>query len=452
MGLFHSPSVVTQNLVLYYDFVNQNTLRPFNNLINPGTWTLGTGGVTGFSLNGTSSENQRVFRNDPWGNQNIVWEAYNTDIGFDDDGGWNGSNINIDRTKKYRFSVWVNRTVRGNGPFYFGTSSNGGILNAITGALDTNPYFIYTESASILPTDQWVLVVGHVLPVGTSLVGRDENSGIYNISGVRIAQTFNDFIWNNDTTVSSLRTYLYYSTDSSTMQRWIYPRIDLIDGTEPTIAQLIENRPNTLKDLSGNNNDGYFVSVPSYSSGGLNLDGVNDSLMTKIPITSFPALSSWSMSVWAKPTSLPANLNNGVILGAAYYSGAGILWRTDAGVFTVFGFVRGMDGSRNTSVYNCSINSTYNFTLVNDRVANRLTLYVNGLEHSWSVASTQEYDPSLITTAGNIGISKNQIYGGGNETYTYFPGTVYNAQLYNKALSAIEVSQNFNTLRGRYGL
>jgi hypothetical protein len=34
----------------------------------------------------------------------------------------------------------------------------------------------------------------------------------------------------------------------------------------------------------------------------------------------------------------------------------------------------------------------------------------------------------------------------------FFNGNVGNVQIYNRALSATEVQQNFNALRGRYGI
>lgn len=40
----------------------------------------------------------------------------------------------------------------------------------------------------------------------------------------------------------------------------------------------------------------------------------------------------------------------------------------------------------------------------------------------------------------------------GNGTDSYFNGNIYSTKLYNRALSAAEISQNFNALRGRYGI
>jgi hypothetical protein len=46
-------------------------------------------------------------------------------------------------------------------------------------------------------------------------------------------------------------------------------------------------------------------------------------------------------------------------------------------------------------------------------------------------------------------------YGGSSPVWTTpfgFLGNIYNTMLYNRALTALEVLQNFNALRGRYGI
>jgi hypothetical protein len=90
--------------------------------------------------------------------------------------------------------------------------------------------------------------------------------------------------------------------------------------------------------------------------------------------------------------------------------------------------------------------------LTNDYFNGTLNLYVNGVLFSSVATATQQYNASVIGDAGNIGVNKPQIDGGGSNVYTYFTGTVYSASIYSKALTEAEVHQNFNALRGRYGL
>jgi hypothetical protein len=67
-------------------------------------------------------------------------------------------------------------------------------------------------------------------------------------------------------------------------------------------------------------------------------------------------------------------------------------------------------------------------------------IYVNGV-----LESTTARSGTITAGAKNIGSSS----GGGSE---YFNGTIDNVKIYNRALSAAEVQQNFNALRGRYGI
>lgn len=176
------------------------------------------------------------------------------------------------------------------------------------------------------------------------------------------------------------------------------------------------------------------------------------SLMSTYPVTITDSLTDYTYSIWAKFTSLPTNNKNGVLIGAAYYSGTGIYWEVNSGVITVYGFVRGSDAAISTVPQQVNVNQVYNFTVVNQKQGNTFRIYINGSLVSTVTGSVNSYDGSLITTAGNIGISKNQVFGGGSETYVYFPGEVYCATVYTRALSASEVKQNFNALRSRYGL
>jgi hypothetical protein len=209
------------------------------NLIDPLTWKEGQGNVADFgTINGGTNENYRIYGQDPWGIRSIIWEA-RPGPERDADGGWEGFNFSIDNTKLYRFSVWVNRKILGtDGRFYFGTRGIGtvngvGMLDGAT--TEGNPYFF---SSRILPVDEWILVVGHVFPHSYSGVLHSE-SGRYFLNGTKITTGHRDFKWLPTSTSSRHRSYLYYTTDTSVRQQWIYPRVDVIDGTEPSIQDLL---------------------------------------------------------------------------------------------------------------------------------------------------------------------------------------------------------------------
>ena len=89
----------------------------------------------GLTLNGSNDENRFVYDLDPFGKSIIVWQCVN-DAANDDDGGWN-SNVPIDNTKKYRFSIWAKRSVAGNGSFFMGCGS----VESVAGVTQGNPYW-----------------------------------------------------------------------------------------------------------------------------------------------------------------------------------------------------------------------------------------------------------------------------------------------------------------------
>ena len=78
------------------------------NILDPYSWTTGSGGIGSFSQNGNTGENERVVGTDPWGNSAIVWETRASGDG-NADGGWNHSSFSIDNTKLYRINLFLVR-------------------------------------------------------------------------------------------------------------------------------------------------------------------------------------------------------------------------------------------------------------------------------------------------------------------------------------------------------
>jgi hypothetical protein len=204
------------------------------NLLDVSTWTAGSGSVTNFTANGSAAESVRFVAADPYGETTVVWEC-RPDSVSGADGGWNGAHVPIDNTKKYQFSVWVMRSVLGNGHFYLGcaglqNTTNIGVLNRSNGAVNTNPYFeVNTSWTKWGTTGVWYQVIGHVWPVGSGTGAVDSRTGIYNSAGTKETSIPIDFVWNANTTNTYLRSYLYYSTNTSTRQRMCYPRIIQVD-------------------------------------------------------------------------------------------------------------------------------------------------------------------------------------------------------------------------------
>lgn len=233
-----------------YDVNNQPSFQLAPSLINMSSWTVGTGSVTGYTVNGDG--NSRIVDSTPYGDLGVVWDVTNQDSASDADGGWNPSSypFTVDQTKTYRFSVWMRRKVVGNGSSYLGLNAldsggtNIGVLNRTNGITNTNPYFV---STSWWGTNRpWYLVVGHVWPAGSGTGAVHADTAIYDTNGVKIT-TASDFVWQNTAGMKTgLRSYLYYSTDTSTNQQFYDPRIDVLTGTYPSIQNLLTTNPASM--------------------------------------------------------------------------------------------------------------------------------------------------------------------------------------------------------------
>jgi hypothetical protein len=210
-------------------------------------WTVGTGSLGSWSQYGSTAENSRVEDLDPWGRSTILWNCIPAGTSPNNsDGGFYSPEEAIDKTKLYRLSVWANRKTLGtDGNMYLGIypSSAVNFLYADTAA--TNPYFwTYGPDATRTP-DDWFLIVGHVFPY-TTAIGSSVHpesgqyypaTGVFNESPETSSRT--DYRWKSTSTVARIRCILYGDEAGTTRLSYIYPRIDLVDGTEPTIADLL---------------------------------------------------------------------------------------------------------------------------------------------------------------------------------------------------------------------
>jgi len=190
----------------------------------------------------------------------------------------------------------------------------------------------------------------------------------------------------------------------------------------------------TWTDLSGNGNNGTLVNGPTYSNaagGALVFDGTDDYITTnyRFPTGNLPK----SFSVWFKINS---TTDRGWIVagGSDTSSQAFGLFRGGGGADLLF---HG-NGAAFDMTFNVAQNTTdwYNVTISYD--GSVVSGYVNGqLDVTKSVA--------LATSSATVHLGRRK-----NATDP-FEGNISVFQVYNRALSAAEVAQNYDALRVRYG-
>jgi hypothetical protein len=199
-------------------------------------------------------------------------------------------------------------------------------------------------------------------------------------------------------------------------------------------------------DKSGFNNNGTLTNGPTFNSangGSIVFDGTNDYVV----INNFPNLpvgnQSRTVNIWfyTNSTTWDENVNNLFFYGTP--GPVGTAFGID------FGFYPQMEiytwgGLGKDIVFNTTFPQIgWSNILVTYDGATTIKIYENG----------NQTQTLLLSTSCNTG-NTNVWIGSITPSYQswYFDGRVALTHLYNRALSAQEVSQNFNALRGRFGI
>ena len=183
----------------------------------------------------------------------------------------------------------------------------------------------------------------------------------------------------------------------------------------------------TWNDISGNGNNGTLTNGPTFNSedyGSIVFDGVDD----YINLQTYPNfMSAATFNVWVMKTQLKNN--------AGVYSFKGCMLQFDNDAIRFW-----FDVSKGNIVYmfTPTLNQWYNITVTQEDYLNKI--YVNS---SLSLTTTTQFP------LHNGSYVKKEI---GKYNTRYFLGNIPIIQVYDRTLSAAEVQQNFNALRGRYGI
>jgi hypothetical protein len=192
----------------------------------------------------------------------------------------------------------------------------------------------------------------------------------------------------------------------------------------------------TWRDLSGNGNNGTLTNGPTYNStngGSIVFDGLNDYVDIGVKGTLNP--STITVSAWMKPES---SLSSKYIIRNRTY-GWGILI-TDSMKLATFVYTNSSVSSAYTS--DITLSSLYYNTVFTFSNSN-LNVYLNGTLLN-----------SVTTPSNSIYYVENYVAVGrdANADVSYFLGNISQVSVYNRALTAAEILQNYNATKGRYGL
>jgi len=212
----------------------------------------------------------------------------------------------------------------------------------------------------------------------------------------------------------------------------------------------------TWRDLSGNNR-----SVTMYNAGGTtytsNPSGPAAFAQSKLGEFTFDGVNDWgkmatsitvgsdvTVSVWVKLTDTldrgllshcsggPVGLGYGINSGKMHYKYYTTSWQTTSGTTSV------NDGNWKNLVWS--------------KTGTSMIMYINGVQ-DYSVTLTGSVTGVLICIGSYWGPCNSDSYGAGTDSYgSVFAGTLASMMIQTTTLTAAEVLQNFNALRGRFGV
>lgn len=201
-------------------------------------------------------------------------------------------------------------------------------------------------------------------------------------------------------------------------------------------------------DLSGNKYNGTLTNGPSFNSGNsgyISFDGSNDYVtLGDQSVLGFTggifSVDAWIYipSSWTAGSQYPNLISKGATAGWDTNGWSLFVFRNWSGPYA---WGCGMRNGANTTIVargSCASDTYLNVIMTMD--GSTVRLYENG---------------SLITSGSQTvspGSNSTPVYIGADVNLQCFPGRVSICRLYNKTLSATEVSQNFNANRKRFGI
>ncbi|WP_285060241.1 tail fiber protein [Pedobacter ginsengisoli] len=257
------------------------------NLLDMTGWTVGSGTSGIFNIAGSSTESVREWGTGPDGKNVVVWKAIPSG-NSSNDGGWNTQTFPVIHTNKYRYTIWLKKSNSANGSSYFGC----GTISTLAGVTSSNPYFW----AGDLPLlNKWYLLVAYIH--GSNDTSTVHEGGIYDGATGSKVRSIADFKFLPTAVSNYHRTFLNNDTALNDRQFFYSPRVDVVNGNEPTLAALLGLQP-------GYDNQAYFsgkVGIKTTVPGDYDLAVKGKVRAQEVKVE----MANWPDFVFAKDYALP---------------------------------------------------------------------------------------------------------------------------------------------------
>ena len=199
----------------------------------------------------------------------------------------------------------------------------------------------------------------------------------------------------------------------------------------------------TWKDICGKNNNGTLTNGPTFSSDNLwciVFDGTNDYFSETSGLSDSLLQGNWSISFWVNFDVV--NTGNSTNDKPLLHHGSSAT-RKGLHITNRSSVIRyGLYSDDIDSTQSLTANTWYNFVCTLNNTSYLKQIYMNGL-----------LDNSGTGGGAYTGTGSNTRIGGRLLTFgSEFDGNMSNISAYNRVLTAAEVKQNYDALKGRFGL
>ena len=455
MGLSHSPSIVSSNLVLCLDAANNKSYSGSGNtwydvsgrsnnatLINGPVYSSTLGGY--FSCDGTNdyievADNSSLdfgannFTVEYWFRKNNITTGYDNIWGVNkwNTGGTPGTN---------EWGLDIGNGLSGNGEsIVFGVESS-----STTYAMIVNNYpqtYLWNQLVGIRSGSELLLYLNGAMIGSSSPSSFTSSTSVNNVGRtLRIANSnLNNLYTQTDSSIVRIYRQALSADEvkqnyDATKKRYEYDVPIVTDGLILNLdaGNLLSyaGSGNSWVDVSKNNNIGLLVNGPTYSgsgvTGALVFDGTNDYVTLGKDILS----TVYTISAWFMLGDQASNRMQ-IIFDSSY---SGVLMNKNGGEF----YYKNVPSYLLNFSYSFNFNTWYNITAVN--ASNKKSIYINGSLVA-SIFDNSSYEPV-----------NNFVIGSNSGSVEFLLGKVAEVIAYNRALRSSEIYQNFNAMRSRYGI
>ena len=210
----------------------------------------------------------------------------------------------------------------------------------------------------------------------------------------------------------------------------------------------------TWKDLSGNNNNGTLTNGPTFSGangGSIVFDGTNDYLQANVNTITLDGDPSFTVDMFVRRrtgTNIGSEQAPWGIGGTGQGNGVGG-WTPTTNLINLDFY----DSTRLASTEYYPEGQFVHIAWTKNGAGaetSNVKCYVNGIERALTKTRDATRTNQFNTSTNGVGIVLGRL--NGNSGNFHAPVDVASFKVYTRALSAAEVSQNFNALRGRFGI